>query len=107
MGISWDDVVVIEHGKKPGEPSVITVNCPDKAGLGCDLCRIIVEFGLCITKGGMKPASINSSFSNLIASYVLLLNFFLAGYLYRAVILPFLIPPGIVVQWKLKNRYVM
>lgn len=51
MGISWDDVVVIEHGKKPGEPSVITVNCPDKAGLGCDLCRIIVEFGLCITKG--------------------------------------------------------
>ncbi|KAE9445218.1 hypothetical protein C3L33_22882, partial [Rhododendron williamsianum] len=40
MGISWDDVVLIDHGKKPGDPSVITVNCPDKAGLGCDLCRI-------------------------------------------------------------------
>ncbi|GMP22950.1 hypothetical protein CsSME_00000731 [Camellia sinensis var. sinensis] len=51
MGISWDDVVLINQGKKPGDPSVITVNCPDKAGLGCDLCRIVVEFGLCITKG--------------------------------------------------------
>lgn len=51
MGISWDDVVLINQGMKPGDPSVITVNCPDKAGLGCDLCRIVVEFGLCITKG--------------------------------------------------------
>ncbi|XP_052203847.1 ACT domain-containing protein ACR9 [Diospyros lotus] len=51
MGIAWDDVVLIQLGKSPGEPSVITVNCPDKAGLGCDLCGIVVEFGLSITKG--------------------------------------------------------
>ncbi|PSS33286.1 ACT domain-containing protein [Actinidia chinensis var. chinensis] len=51
MGIPWDDVVLIQQGKKPGDPSVITVNCPDKAGLGCDLCRIVVDFGLSITKG--------------------------------------------------------
>ncbi|KAF5729581.1 hypothetical protein HS088_TW21G01748 [Tripterygium wilfordii] len=51
MGISWDDVVLIQQGKRPGEPSVVTVNCPDKPGLGCDLCRIILDFGLCITRG--------------------------------------------------------
>lgn len=51
MGIPWDDVVLIQKGNNPGEPSVVTVNCPDKAGLGCDLCRIILEFGLCITRG--------------------------------------------------------
>ncbi|BBG97948.1 ACT domain-containing protein, partial [Prunus dulcis] len=39
------------EGKTPSEPSVVTVNCPDKAGLGCDLCRIILQFGLCVTKG--------------------------------------------------------
>lgn len=52
MGVPNEDVVLIESGKKEGDPCVITVNCPDKTGLGCDLCRIILEFGLCITKGG-------------------------------------------------------
>ncbi|XP_027111035.2 ACT domain-containing protein ACR9-like isoform X1 [Coffea arabica] len=52
MGIpSWDDIVLIEHGKNSGEPSVVKVNCPDKAGLGCDLTRIILEFGLYVTRG--------------------------------------------------------
>lgn len=52
MGVpSWDDIVLIEHGKNPGDPSVITVNCPDKAGLGCDLLRIVLEFGLYVTRG--------------------------------------------------------
>ncbi|XP_009337598.2 ACT domain-containing protein ACR9 isoform X1 [Pyrus x bretschneideri] len=51
MGIPCDDIVVIKPGKAPDEPSVLTVNCPDKAGLGCDLCRIILQFGLSITKG--------------------------------------------------------
>ncbi|XP_010535546.1 PREDICTED: ACT domain-containing protein ACR9-like [Tarenaya hassleriana] len=46
-----DDAVVIQKGKKAGEPHVITVNCPDKTGLGCDICRIILDFGLYITKG--------------------------------------------------------
>lgn len=47
-----DDTVSIEIGKKAGEPHVITVNCPDRTGLGCDICRIILDFGLYITKGG-------------------------------------------------------
>ncbi|CAN1230958.1 ACT domain-containing protein ACR9 [Linum grandiflorum] len=46
-----DDTVVIEKGKKPGEPHIVTVNCPDKTGLACDVCRIVLDFGLYITKG--------------------------------------------------------
>lgn len=52
MGIAWDDVVLIEHSEKSGEPTSITVNCPDKTGLGCDLCRIVLEFGLYVIRGG-------------------------------------------------------
>lgn len=54
MGFSSDDVVLIEKGNKPEEPYVITVNCPDKTGLGCDLCRIILDFGLSISKGDVS-----------------------------------------------------
>ncbi|KAF5200898.1 Act domain-containing protein [Thalictrum thalictroides] len=54
MGIPNDDVVIIEKSNKAGEASVITVNCPDKTGLGCDLCRIILDFGLSITKGDVS-----------------------------------------------------
>ncbi|GKC87080.1 histone H4 [Tanacetum coccineum] len=52
IGVPSDDAVVIQKGKKQGEPFVITVNCPDKAGLGCDVCWIILDFGLYIVKGG-------------------------------------------------------
>uniref|UniRef100_A0A7N0TLC3 ACT domain-containing protein ACR n=1 Tax=Kalanchoe fedtschenkoi TaxID=63787 RepID=A0A7N0TLC3_KALFE len=51
MGIPSDDVVLIQNGKSPNDPTVITVSCPDQAGLGCDICRIILEFGLFITRG--------------------------------------------------------
>ncbi|KAM7271236.1 hypothetical protein ACFE04_030450 [Oxalis oulophora] len=51
MGIAYDDVVLIQQGKNPLDPTIVTVNCPDKPGLGCDLCRIILEFGLYITRG--------------------------------------------------------
>ncbi|KAF8053995.1 hypothetical protein N665_1357s0004 [Sinapis alba] len=34
------EAVVIETGKKAGEPNVITVNCPDRTGLGCDIFRV-------------------------------------------------------------------
>lgn len=50
-----EDAVVIEKGKKAGDAHVITVNCPDRPGLGCDICRIILDFGLYITKGGKIP----------------------------------------------------
>ncbi|XP_024968332.1 ACT domain-containing protein ACR9-like [Cynara cardunculus var. scolymus] len=51
MGMSWEDVVLIEGGKTSTDPTVVTVNCPDKAGLGCDLLRIVLEFGLYVTRG--------------------------------------------------------
>ncbi|CAK9181505.1 unnamed protein product [Ilex paraguariensis] len=51
MGSPLDDAVLIEEGKESGDSTVVTVNCPDKAGLGCDLCGIILEFGLFITRG--------------------------------------------------------
>ncbi|KAI3801528.1 hypothetical protein L1987_29635 [Smallanthus sonchifolius] len=51
IGMPSDDQVVIQKGKKQGDPFVITVNCPDKAGLGCDICWIILDFGLYIVKG--------------------------------------------------------
>lgn len=56
MGILYDyeDVVLIRQAEKPGDPAEITVNCPDKTGLGCDLCRIILQFGLSITRGDVS-----------------------------------------------------
>jgi predicted amino acid-binding ACT domain protein len=51
MGIPSDDFVLIEHGNTSGEPTVVTVNCTDKAGLGCDLSRVVLEFGLYVTRG--------------------------------------------------------
>ncbi|XP_057463301.1 ACT domain-containing protein ACR10 [Actinidia eriantha] len=50
MGILYDDVVVVRQSEREGEASVITVNCPDKTGLGCDLCRLILFFGLTIVR---------------------------------------------------------
>ncbi|KAI6698049.1 hypothetical protein NL676_018168 [Syzygium grande] len=54
MGITCDDVVIIRQSEREGEPSMITVNCPDKTGLGCDLCRIILFFGLSIVRGDVS-----------------------------------------------------
>ncbi|XP_057785677.1 ACT domain-containing protein ACR10-like [Salvia miltiorrhiza] len=50
MGIVYDDAVMIRQSEREEEPSVITVNCPDKTGLGCDLCRIILFFGLTVVR---------------------------------------------------------
>lgn len=50
MGIPSDDVVLIQLPKDPSKPTVVTVNCPDEPGLGCDLCRTILEFGLSISR---------------------------------------------------------
>ncbi|KAG7569426.1 ACT domain [Arabidopsis thaliana x Arabidopsis arenosa] len=54
MGILSDDVVIINQSEKEGDPSVITINCPDKTGLGCDLCRILLFFGLNIVRGDVS-----------------------------------------------------
>ncbi|CAI9776742.1 unnamed protein product [Fraxinus pennsylvanica] len=58
MGVPSDDAVLIQKGKKLGEPYVITVNCPDKTGLGCDICHIILEFGLYPTKADVSTDGI-------------------------------------------------
>ncbi|KAG4204931.1 hypothetical protein ERO13_A04G071100v2 [Gossypium hirsutum] len=54
MGILHDDVVIIRPSEKEGDPSLITVNCPDKTGLGSDLCRILLFFGLSIVRGDVS-----------------------------------------------------
>ena len=51
-GVGVEDAVVMELAPGEGVDNVITVNCPDQAGLGSDLCRTILEFGLRITRGG-------------------------------------------------------
>jgi len=52
MGVYKEEYVVVRRGLKPWDPSEITINCPDKLGLGFDLTRIVFEFGLYVTKGG-------------------------------------------------------
>ncbi|PWA44773.1 hypothetical protein CTI12_AA520690 [Artemisia annua] len=42
--------VVIKEAQKAGENTLITVNCLDKTGLGCDLCWIILLFGSVLLK---------------------------------------------------------
>ncbi|KAL3520764.1 hypothetical protein ACH5RR_018913 [Cinchona calisaya] len=54
MGIIYEDVVLIKVAEKAFDHTVITVNCPDKTGLGCDLCRIILLFGLSISRGDVQ-----------------------------------------------------
>lgn len=54
MGILHEDMVVISQAEKAGDSTVITVNCPDKTGLGCDLCRVILLFGLSICRADVS-----------------------------------------------------
>uniref|UniRef100_A0ACD5WHZ1 Uncharacterized protein n=1 Tax=Avena sativa TaxID=4498 RepID=A0ACD5WHZ1_AVESA len=54
MGVPSDEVVQIQHPDAAGDPTVVTVSCPDKTGLGCDLCRVVLLFGLNILKGDMS-----------------------------------------------------
>lgn len=54
MGLPNDDSVLIRPPDNSGEPTVITVSCPDKTGLGCDLCRVILFFGLSIVRGDVS-----------------------------------------------------
>eukprot|EP00850_Spirogloea_muscicola_P006320 SM000030S11329 [mRNA] locus=s30:95988:98609:- [translate_table: standard] len=52
-----DDAVVIRLGSQPGSATEITINCPDRVGLGCDLARIVYEFDLSVVRGGMDGMS--------------------------------------------------
>ena len=59
--VGGDDAVVMQLAAAEGEETVITVNCPDQAGLGCDLCRTILEFVLRITRG-VRPVTVAPGF---------------------------------------------
>lgn len=49
-----DEFVVVSAGEQPEDDlTEITINCPDKVGLGCDIARIVFEFGLSITRGDL------------------------------------------------------
>ncbi|XP_024400546.1 ACT domain-containing protein ACR9 [Physcomitrium patens] len=54
MRVYTDEYVVVRKGKNLGDPSEVTINCPDKVGLGCDLARVVFEFGLSVTKGDIS-----------------------------------------------------
>lgn len=54
MGVPSDEVVQIRHADAAGDPAVVTISCPDKTGLGCDLCRVVLLFGLSVVKGDMS-----------------------------------------------------
>jgi hypothetical protein len=55
MGAAFnDEYVIVRRGKHEGDPSEITVNCPDKVGLGCDFARTVFEFGLSVVKGDLS-----------------------------------------------------
>ena len=62
--------MVISQAEKPGDCTVITVNCPDKTGLGCDLCRIILLFGLSISRGGNQSFFIGFGFVSVLLSNI-------------------------------------
>eukprot|EP00850_Spirogloea_muscicola_P020924 SM000230S07360 [mRNA] locus=s230:179037:181919:- [translate_table: standard] len=49
-----DDAVVIRLGSQPGSATEITINCPDRVGLGCDLARIVYEFDLSVVRGDLS-----------------------------------------------------
>nr|XP_024378090.1 ACT domain-containing protein ACR9-like isoform X3 [Physcomitrium patens] len=49
-----DEFVVVSVGEQPEvDLTEITINCPDKVGLGCDIARIVFEFGVSITRGDL------------------------------------------------------
>lgn len=54
MAIPTDETVVVRRGPRSTDPTEITVNCPDKVGLGCDVTRIIFEFGLTVVRGDLS-----------------------------------------------------
>lgn len=56
MGLSSsdDNIVVIRLGEHHGDPSVISINCPDQPGLACDLALVLFEFGLSVVKGDLS-----------------------------------------------------
>lgn len=42
--------MIFKRPEKEEDPTVITVNCPDKLGLACDICRILFFFGFSISR---------------------------------------------------------
>lgn len=54
MGALCEENVIIRLGNKSGDPTIITVSCSDKLGLGCDFARSIFEFGLDVVRADIS-----------------------------------------------------
>ncbi|KAH9572703.1 hypothetical protein CY35_02G166000 [Sphagnum magellanicum] len=54
MGAFGTEIVNVRRGHHQDDPSELTINCPDKVGLGCDFARIVFEFGLKVVKGDLS-----------------------------------------------------
>lgn len=48
-----DEFVVVSVGAQPEDLTEITINCPDKVGLGCDIARIVFEFSMSVIRGDL------------------------------------------------------
>jgi predicted amino acid-binding ACT domain protein len=48
-----DEFVVVSVGAQPDDLTEITINCPDKVGLGCDIARIVFEFSMSLVRGDL------------------------------------------------------
>ncbi len=61
--VAGNEIVNVRRGHHQGDPSELTINCPDKVGLGCDFARIVFEFGLSVVKGGKQAEPSQAKFS--------------------------------------------
>lgn len=52
-----DEFVVVSVGTEPEDLTEVTINCPDRVGLGCDIARIVFEFSMSVIRGDLATDS--------------------------------------------------
>lgn len=53
-----DEFVVVNVGAQPEDLTEVTINCPDRVGMGCDIARVVFEFSLSTIRGGTWDAQL-------------------------------------------------
>lgn len=48
-----DEFVVVNVGTQPEDLTEVTINCPDRVGMGCDIARVVFEFSLSTIRGDL------------------------------------------------------
>lgn len=48
-----DEFVVVNVGAQPEDLTEVTINCPDRVGMGCDIARVVFEFSLSTIRGDL------------------------------------------------------